>query len=145
MRCLSLIQPWASLIVLGVKRYETRGWHTEYRGLIAIHASRRFPETARALCETGPFRTELLAGGFKQSADLPCGAILGTVELVACRPADEVLARFPSGAAERSFGDFSPGRWAWHLVRPILLAKPVPFTGRLGLFEVPDLESYQRT
>jgi hypothetical protein len=145
MRCLSLIQPWAALIVLGAKQYETRRWHTAVRGRIAIHASRRFPEAARLLCEREPFRSALQEGGFKQSADLPCGFILGTVELVDCLPAGEVRVSLPADSPEAALGDYGPARWAWKLARPILLARPIPFSGRLGLFEVPDLESYQRT
>lgn len=35
---LTLHQPWATLIALGAKTVETRGWPTKYRGPIAIHA-----------------------------------------------------------------------------------------------------------
>ena len=37
-RALTLHQPWASLIALGVKTIETRSWSTPYRGPLAIHA-----------------------------------------------------------------------------------------------------------
>jgi activating signal cointegrator 1 len=37
-RVLSLLQPWASLLVFGEKRVETRSWKTAYRGPVAIHA-----------------------------------------------------------------------------------------------------------
>ena len=40
-RAISLIQPWATLIVAGLKRYETRSWSTPYRGRILIHASKK--------------------------------------------------------------------------------------------------------
>lgn len=30
--CLSLHQPWASLIIYGFKKAEGRNWNTEYRG-----------------------------------------------------------------------------------------------------------------
>lgn len=39
MKVLSIQQPWASLIVQGHKRIETRSWNTKYRGDILIHAS----------------------------------------------------------------------------------------------------------
>lgn len=38
-RVLSLLQPWASLLVFGEKQVETRSWKTDYRGPVAIHAS----------------------------------------------------------------------------------------------------------
>ena len=40
-RTLSLWQPWASMIAVGLKRHETRSWETSYRGLLAIHAAKR--------------------------------------------------------------------------------------------------------
>lgn len=42
---MSLHQPWASLIQLGVKTIETRSWSTKYRGPLAIHAAQRRPDT----------------------------------------------------------------------------------------------------
>lgn len=139
MKCLSLCQPWATLVLLGAKCYETRTWQTDHRGPLAIHASRTFPEAARLLCRQEPFRSALRAGGFKQSADLLGGVILGQVELIACQPARTVLALLPPGAAERAFGDYRSGRWAWQLAGPVFYPKPLPFSGRLGLFDIPDI------
>lgn len=39
MKALTLWQPWASLVALGVKTVETRSWSTPYRGPLAIHAA----------------------------------------------------------------------------------------------------------
>ena len=39
MKVLSIKEPWASLIMNGTKRIETRSWKTKYRGEIYIHAS----------------------------------------------------------------------------------------------------------
>ena len=36
--CLSLHQPWASLLVMGIKRHEGRTWYTQHRGRLWIHA-----------------------------------------------------------------------------------------------------------
>ena len=38
MRVLTLHQPWASLVAVGAKCFETRSWRTHYRGELAIHA-----------------------------------------------------------------------------------------------------------
>lgn len=137
MKCLSLMQPWATLVVLGVKRWETRRWQTDHRGPLAIHASRTFTEAARQLCQAAPFRATLHRAGFKHSADLPRGVILGTVELVDCRPTEEVRAGLSD--AERAFGDFA-GRWVWLLAGATALAIPRPCCGRLGLFDAPAVE-----
>ena len=39
MKVLSIIQPWASLIAVGIKDIENRTWKTNYRGKILLHAS----------------------------------------------------------------------------------------------------------
>lgn len=43
MKALTLHQPWASLVALGVKTIETRSWATRYRGPLAIHAGATRP------------------------------------------------------------------------------------------------------
>jgi hypothetical protein len=37
--CLSMHQPWASLLVLGFKRFEGREWTSKYKGPLWIHAT----------------------------------------------------------------------------------------------------------
>lgn len=43
LRAITLHQPWATLVALGVKTIETRSWPTKYRGRILIHAAKRTP------------------------------------------------------------------------------------------------------
>lgn len=43
MKALTVRQPWAQLIALGVKSIETRSWSTGYRGPLAVHAGRALP------------------------------------------------------------------------------------------------------
>lgn len=40
MKAITLHQPWATLIMVGLKRFETRGQRFTYKGPLAIHASR---------------------------------------------------------------------------------------------------------
>ena len=42
MKAISLKQPWADLIVNGIKDIENRTWKTSYRGKLFIHASKSF-------------------------------------------------------------------------------------------------------
>ncbi len=141
MKALSLYQPWALLVVLGVKRYETRAWSTPYRGPLAIHASRSFPDAARALCERAPVRDLLREAGFLDKWELPRGVVLGTVELLDCLPVEELP---PLDDGERSLGDFRPGRFAWLLGRPQRFAVPRLQRGWPGLFTIPDCPSPER-
>lgn len=135
MKCLSVIQPWASLIVLGVKRFETRGWCTQHRGLLAIHASRKFPEPAREICRDEPFRSILQAAGVKSWFDLPVGVVLGTVRLVECVPTKSAVLL---SAQDRALGDFRRGRWAWELAEATPWPQPIPMPGRLGVYEIQE-------
>ena len=41
--CLSMHQPWASLLVAGIKRIEGRTWSTNHRGRLWIHATSQTP------------------------------------------------------------------------------------------------------
>ena len=141
MKALSLTQPWASLVVLGMKRWETRRWRTSYRGYLLIHASKRLPAECQALCREEPFKSAL--GGHV----LPTGAIIGQVKLTGCfgtasvdRTVREYFGglRIPPDDRERAFGDYSPGRWAFRLENPVWFSEPLPYSGSLGIFEVLD-------
>lgn len=142
MRCLSLTQPWASLVAWGEKRIETRSWYTPYRGPIAIHAAKHSPRWASDLCDDEPFRSALLQHGVSHGiADLPKGAVIAVCRLVTCLPTGP--ARLPSpripapGTAERTFGDYSAHRYMWFLADVEMLPDPVPAVGHLGLWEWP--------
>lgn len=132
---LSLIQPWASLIAVGAKRIETRGWPTRFRGPFLVHASRGMPAENVALCQREPVRAILAAAGYPTPDSLPRGAIVGAATLVDCRlitPETEVP------ALERDVDHFGPGRFAWHLTDPRRLEPPVPARGALGFWPVPE-------
>ncbi|MCI0456134.1 MAG: ASCH domain-containing protein [Gemmataceae bacterium] len=138
MKAISLFQPYALLVVLGAKRLETRAWRTAHRGRIAVHACKLLPVELRCLCEREPFHSALCEGlGHSDWRELPLGALLGSVELLRCTSTDDLDLEALT-AAERAFGDFGPGRWAWELTAPRPLVEPVAYRGRLGFFEVPD-------
>jgi hypothetical protein len=43
MKVLSLLQPWATLVMIGAKQFECRTWKTAHRGPMVIHASAKRP------------------------------------------------------------------------------------------------------
>jgi len=130
MRALSITQPWATLIIRGVKEVETRSWTTDIRGRIAIHASKNFPPDAR------DFAMEQVGYGRLHQGPIPCGAILGTAELVRV---SRTLNLAPEiSPLERTLGDYSPGRWGFVFRNPVELAEPIPFKGLLGFWQVPE-------
>lgn len=135
MKTLSVQQPWATLIVIGAKVYETRSWETGHRGPLAIHASAKFNPLARELCGTEPFRSALAGAGIRSSADLPLGIIVGAVDLEDCIFSENLVRN--QDIPEWSFGDFRPGRWAWKLANPRHAKTVLKVRGRLGVFDVP--------
>src|SRR5262245_14012160 len=135
MKCLSVMQPWASLILHGHKQYETRTWATGHRGWLALHACRSESREAVWLTQS-PLSLDLPRPFYRFGADLPRGVLLGVVELEDCVPTSALL---NLTTRERVFGDFRPGRFASRLARPRLLDEPIPFPGRQGVFEIPDV------
>lgn len=135
MKGLTVLQPWASLIAVGAKRVETRGWRTPYRGPVLITASKAFPRTLRDLAAGEPFDAILRRHGL-DPARLPTGVALAVATLARTIPT--AGPRTPGiDPAEIPLGYFDPGRSAWCLehVRP--LRHPVKVRGALGLWAVP--------
>lgn len=44
MKAITLWQPWATAMAMGVKRIETRSWFTRHRGDLLICAAKRSPQ-----------------------------------------------------------------------------------------------------
>ena len=145
MKAITLTQPWATLIVVGAKLIETRSWFTTCRGRIAIHAAKNFPEYAQHLCFREPFRLFLeeyvdLNKTYLGRHRFPSGAIIATCRLVNCFKILDGTYRvggihIPPGEPEQSFGDYTPGRYAWILDDVRRLPEPIPARGALGLWE----------
>lgn len=148
---LSLSPPYGTLIALLLKKIETRGWKTDYRGPLLIHqtAAPGPKGTTEAalweLCASGPFGAALQAHGYGSTARLPRGAIVAVVDLADCRSTSGRRTEQGGGPKyadwvhelsdqERAFGDYTPGRWAWLLsnVRP--LPTPIAARGMPGLW-----------
>lgn len=166
MRALSLTQPWASLVAMRAKIFETRSWSTGYRGPLAIHAAKGLSSVGGkrgvvAICMTDPFHRPFLAESLRRRAVddtddpvswrelLPLGALVGTcvlVDVVSTTSAKSMLdVGIMNGVdldgrarEELAFGDFSPGRFAWILEHAAPLEEPIAVNGALGLWEAPD-------
>lgn len=128
MKAVSLWQPWAQAITHRLKRNETRGWSTRYRGPLAIHAAKRWEKDQIVF-------NELLREHGLVIADLAFGAVVAVAWLVDVQP---VEAMTTISASERLLGDYSPGRFAWILEDVQALREPLPFAGKQGFFDVPE-------
>lgn len=119
MKALSIMQPWAWLIVNGHKAIENRSWRCHYRGPILIHAGKKVDSWARADLwhHRHPVTCAPLVLDYPQTFER--GGIVGEAEIVDC--------------VERSEDPWFVGRFGIVLRN----ARPLPFRpckGALGFF-----------
>ncbi len=102
---LGIRQPWAELIMRGIKTIELRSSQTHIRGPIYVYASKKIAKTphADAASEQAGIIVE----------ELPTGVLIGTVEIVDSFPA----------SAKHSVASGVPatllkGKYGWKLANP---------------------------
>ena len=145
MYAITLHQPWATLIALGLKKVETRSWPAPERILgqvIAIHAGKRVVRRPGDRIEQ-ELQNRL---GEDWIRTIPAGAVLATATLAGMARVKYVDpmtghavhdVRTEMGCAVGvarthidPWGDFSPSRWLWFLADVKALPEPVPAVGR---------------
>ena len=119
-RALSIMQPWAWLIVNRHKAIENRDWRTRFRGPVAIHAGKRIDESCdlSLAVQRHPVTDRII--------DIPTppswetGGIVGVVDIVDC--------------ITRSDNPWFVGRYGFVLAnqRPVEF---IPVKGALGFFD----------
>ena len=143
MRAISLHQPHATFIALGLKPFETRHWATRYRGPLLIHAAkRRMTWGDCRLCER-IFDLAMEKGVPGLEENLPLGAFVCMVDLVDCWPVERLT--MDNLTESNDLGDFSKGRFAWKLRNVRRIVWPVAARGRqrfwdFNLLKVPILD-----
>ena len=115
-------------MILGIKQWETRSWkpRREYLGQwIALHAAKSidreymaYPEVQKALGETPVLR----------------GAILAVGLIYEVKRADDISCAIQHN--ESLWGDFSSGRYGWHIKFVTPLPEPISAKGMLSLWNV---------
>ncbi len=140
MKVITLWQPWANLIIDGMKRIETRSWATSYRGPIGIHSAKRPPLDGllKDLDEKSrQFVIETYGEVLNCKDKFPTGVILGHTELIECIRITEAYSAYVKKymPKEYAFGDYTPGRWAWVMGdNPIKFSDPIPAKGMQRLW-----------
>lgn len=114
MKALSIKQPWAWLIAIGLKDIENRSWPTNYRGFVYIHASAKDSksQTGYELLSSDQFSLIPRGKIVKYlDSDFDRSAIIGEVEIVDCvQNSDSIWAE--------------PGQWHWQLKNARLFEQP---------------------
>ena len=112
-KTISIRQPWAHLIVLGIKDIENRSWKTKYRGRILIHAALKIDWDAVKVLNIPESEWHI----FKKNR----GGIIGETEIIDC--------------VTQSSSKWFEGPFGFVLTN----SKPLPFTkikGKLGIFTI---------
>lgn len=122
MRAISVRQPWAWLIVAGVKRVENRTWATSFRGPLLIHASQTVDLNT---AELDDLRRQLAGVGVDLPEKLHTGGIIGQVNLVDCVTECE-------DAEDADWHD--PGLYAF-ILRDAVVLPFRPMRGKLRFFD----------
>jgi hypothetical protein len=124
-RGLSMYQPWAWFVALGIKTIETRFWYTSYRGPILICSGLFYDHSWQQICSR-PIEPDCC-----RSRDLKRGEALCVVNLVDCRPMEKRDER-------ASMIHFEPSaqRFSWVLDEKIIRVAPFAVRGRQRLFKV---------
>ena len=108
---LAIQQPWAELILRGIKTLEIRSQPTQLRGTIYLYASKRLSQMPAAEAAARNWKIEV--------ASLPVGKLVGTIDLIECRtsrPTDHQAACVPAEVLK--------GQFVYELDRPRRFASP---------------------
>uniref|UniRef100_A0A023F9G0 Putative activating signal cointegrator 1-like protein n=1 Tax=Triatoma infestans TaxID=30076 RepID=A0A023F9G0_TRIIF len=100
--CLSLHQPWASLLISGIKCHEGRSWYTSHRGRLWIAAAAKNPTPEEIQFVQNQYR--LLKGDdIRFPKKYPVGCLLGCVNLVDCLAQEEYRNVYENGESDSPF------------------------------------------
>ena len=121
MKCLSVCQPFADLIIQGKKTIELRKWNTKFRGEFLVHSPQkiRFDDCKR----------------LKIKSNLTVGAIIGKVELVDVKEyqnIEEIELDSDKHLASKNARD---DKYGFILQNPKQLRVPIPCNGQLNFFD----------
>ncbi|KAJ6883849.1 activating signal cointegrator 1-like [Populus alba x Populus x berolinensis] len=127
--CLTMHQPWASLLVYGIKRIEGRSWTAPIRGCLWIHAASKVPEEDTIKAMEDFYREIYAVNGItdiKFPEHYPVSRLLGCVDVVGCVRCDELASweAVPEGVRLEGQTDF-----CWLCEQPKKLLVPFEMRG----------------
>ena len=122
MKCLSICQPFAELIIQNKKTIELRKWNTNFRGEFLIHAPIKIrKEDYKKL---------------KIKENLTTGAIIGKVELYDVKKYESLKEIQEDKNQHFSTKKFQKKTFGFILKNSKPLRIPIPWKGQLGFFNV---------
>jgi len=122
MKCLSISQPFADLIVCEKKTIELRSWNTKFRGEFLIHS---------------PLKAKLNdCKRLKISKKLVIGAIIGKAEIYDVKIYNSKLQVKEDYKKHLASKEFFSNRYGFLLKNAKSFRIPIPYKGKLGFFNV---------
>lgn len=97
--CLSMHQPWATLLVKGIKRVEGRTWYTSHRGRLWIAAAAKIP-TPQEIAEVEAMYRHIHKKGPRFPKEYPTGCLLGCVNVNDCLSQEQFREQLPDTCEE---------------------------------------------
>lgn len=137
MKCISVFEPWASLLACGHKAYETRRWTPPMdcmKVTVAIHAGKSL--AGMRLMDLDPRFGAICDRVLGCDHPYSFGKVVALGTIAFTIPTDGGIAREVI-SAEKAIGDWSPGRYAWRFVDMQALERPVACRGRQKFFSLP--------
>jgi len=134
MKCLTVRNPWAALEIMNVKTIENRTWRTSYRGPLLIHSAAK-PED---VVYDPPIKMSAEQSSLLAHAEH--GHIIGVVDLVEIYNMEdyEQEISLTEKVGEEAFNAFAGDQFCWLFQNGRFLKSPIPYKGRLNLYDVPD-------
>ncbi|XP_061384314.1 activating signal cointegrator 1 [Danaus plexippus] len=102
-RCLSMHQPWASLLVEGIKMHEGRSWYTSHRGRLWIASTVRAPEDSVVRALENQYSVLYPDKQIKFPSFYPTGCLLGCVTVDDCLSQEEYAKKYPDGESDSPY------------------------------------------
>lgn len=101
--CLSMHQPWASLLISGIKKHEGRSWYSPHRGRLWIHSGSA-QKTQEEIEEVEEFyRNYYNDPNLEFPQAYPTSCLLGFVDLVDVLSKEEYKQKYPNGESESEY------------------------------------------
>ena len=101
--CLSMHQPWASLLVVGIKMVEGRTWYSAHRGRLWIAATARKPGDHDIRAVEEMYRNLYPNKNLEFPKEYPTSCLLGCVDLVDCLGQEDYRSQLPDGESESPY------------------------------------------
>ncbi|ELT87196.1 hypothetical protein CAPTEDRAFT_221890 [Capitella teleta] len=101
--CMSMHQPWASLLILGIKKHEGRSWYSSHRGRLWIAATAKTPADEDIAMVEDQYRTLYKRDDIPFPSEYPSGCLLGCVDVQSVFAQDEYRQQFPDGESSSDF------------------------------------------